>query len=175
MQNGLMLAGAIAGTMGGREGCGGVPHSRRRRYTAGWLPQDLVLEDSEGLDAEPQSQRCKRARVIVEADPAGNSNDDDATLSASVLSNAFNEMMLRETPEGLDARIYLQAPDCMLASWVERQAEVKGFSKENLSPTIDCAAVISAACWQRLLAYRNLLKDSGLGVGPSLCSLGDKC
>ena len=112
---------------------------RRRRYTVGWLPAELQCLVS---DEDDVARFHKRRRV-----PG----------SSPSLSAAFSHAFFKSIPAGLSAKIYLQAPDDMIEAWILQEAAGKGMTE--LSPTIDCAAVLSGACWQRLLAYRKMIKE----------------
>ena len=134
--------------------------ARRRRYSAGWLAERRTIktdernlvhdddddDDEDGDDAgEAPQPEAKRARLSVQGDV------DDVAWAQS-----FADMMFKGTPHGLTAKVYLQAPDAMVVKWIEDEAQKKGYTQ--LSASIDCAAVISAASFQRLVAYRNCLQ-----------------
>ena len=112
----------------------------------------------------------KRRRVQDEDVAASVDARDDARMDKGTGIDAhdgafldtgrlFQEIFGHDIPATVTGRVFLQAPDALVERWIEMQCEQKGYGDSTVR-SADCAAMLPAAQFQRLLGYRKQLKVS---------------
>lgn len=113
----------------------GLPANRTRRYTVG--------TDKLRLQVCRAAVRSKKAMT-------------DEQLRTRLVA-FFKKLFYRDVVA--DVSVYLQAPLSMVHDFVNRMASERGFPDSQGYP-LNCAAVLSGAFFQRMVGYRNMIKDA---------------
>ena len=111
----------------------GLPSNRQRRYTFG-----------------VNSERCAWNHELPFP------GTDGSGLTSRRVKSFFTRMFEREIQVGCE--VYLTAPETLLVQYIRACAEEKGASVDPA--TVDVTICLSGAHFQRLIAYKQLLRDT---------------